>query len=263
MELFHTVAPDTQRMNQLKQWLLNQKRVQDWESTPATLNAIHMLLLTGSDWLDTTNRCVATWDDKRYDTAAGETTTGYLKVNLPIGTTPQAPSTLTLRKEGEAPAWGALYTQYLQSMDQVEAQGQGLQVERKLFVETLEEGTRQMRPLTEERPLQVGDKVIVRLTIRSDQDYQYVCLKDTRAGCMEPTQVRSGYVWREGIGYYHVAKDASEQFFFEQLPQGTYVVEYNAYITRSGDYAAGVSTLQCLYAPEFVAHSAGQRIKVK
>ena len=263
MELFHTVAPDTQRMNQLKQWLLNQKRVQDWESTPATLNAIHMLLLTGSDWLGTTNRCVVTWGDKRYDTAAGETATGYLKVNLPIGTTPQASSTLTLRKEGEEPAWGALYTQYLQSMDQVEAQGQGLQVERKLFVETLEEGTRQMRPLTEERPLQVGDKVIVRLTIRSDQDYQYVCLKDTRAGCMEPTQVRSGYVWREGIGYYHVAKDASEQFFFEQLPQGTYVVEYSAYITRSGDYAAGVSTLQCLYAPEFVAHSAGQRIKVK
>ena len=111
--------------------------------------------------------------------------------------------------------------------------------------------------------MQIGDKVIVRLTIRSDQDYQYVCLKDTRAGCMEPTQVHYGYVWREGIGYYHVAKDASEQFFFEQLPQGTYVVEYSAYITRSGNYAAGVSTLQCLYAPEFVAHSAGQRIKVK
>lgn len=263
MELFHTVEPSTQRMNQLKQWLLNQKRVQDWESTPATLNAVHMLLLTGSDWLDTTNRCVATWGDKQYDTAEGETATGYLKVNLPIGTTQPTPSTLTLRKEGEAPAWGALYTQYLQSMDQVEAQGQGLQVERKLFVETLEEGTRQIRPLTEEQPLQVGDKVIVRLVIRSDQDYQYVCLKDTRAGCMEPTQARSGYVWREGIGYYHVAKDASEQFFFERLPKGTYVVEYSAYITRPGEYAAGVSTLQCLYAPEFVAHSAGQRIKVK
>lgn len=263
MELFHTVEPDTQRMNQLKQWLLNQKRVQDWESTPATLNAVHMLLLTGSDWLDTTNRCVATWGDKQYDTAEGETATGYLKANLPIGTAQQTPSTLTLRKEGEAPAWGALYTQYLQSMDQVEAQGQGLQVERKLFVESLEEGTRQIRPLTEEQPLQVGDKVIVRLVIRSEQDYQYVCLKDTRAGCMEPTQARSGYVWREGIGYYHVAKDASEQFFFEQLPKGTYVVEYSAYINRSGEYAAGVSTLQCLYAPEFVAHSAGQRIKVK
>ena len=147
-------------------------------------------------------------------------------------------------------------------MDQVEAKGQGLQVERKLFVETLEKGSRQLRPLIEEQPLQVGDKVIVRLVIRSDQDYQYVCLKDTRAGCMEPTQTRSGYVWREGIGYYHVAKDASEQFFFELLPQGTYVVEYGAYVTRSGDYAGGVSSLQCLYAPEFVAHSAGQRIKV-
>ena len=262
MELFQTVEPDVQQMNQLKQWLLNQKRVQDWESTPATLNAVHMLLLTGSDWLGTTNRCVAIWGDQQYDTAAGETATGYLKTNLPLQATQQPPSALALRKEGEAPAWGALYTQYFQSMDQVEAKGQGLQVERKLFVETLEQGSKQLRPLTEEQPLQVGDKVIVRLVIRSDQDYQYVCLKDTRAGCMEPTQTRSGYVWREGIGYYHVAKDASEQFFFEQLPQGTYVVEYGAYVTRSGDYAGGVSSLQCLYAPEFVAHSAGQRIKV-
>ena len=235
---------------------------QDWESTPATLNAVHMLLLTGSDWLGTTNRCVATWGDQQYDTAKGETATGYLKTNLPLVTASQTQPTLTLRKEGEAPAWGALYTQYLQPIDQVEAKGQGLQVERKLFVETLEKGSRQLRPLTEEQPLQIGDKVIVRLVIRSEQDYQYVCLKDTRAGCLEPTQAHSGYVWRDGLGYYQVAKDASEQFFFEQLPQGTYVVEYSAYVNRSGDYAGGISTLQCLYAPEFVAHSAGQRIKV-
>ena len=263
MELFHTVEPDTQRMNQLKQWLLNQKRVQDWESTPATLNAVHMLLLTGSDWLGTTNRCVATWGEKQYDTAEGETATGYLKTNLPLETASQTQPTLTLRKEGEAPAWGALYTQYLQPIDQVEAKGQGLQIERKLFVEALEKSSRQLRPLTEEQPLQIGDKVIVRLVIRSEQDYQYVCLKDTRAGCLEPAQSRSGYTWRDGLGYYQVAKDASEQFFFEQLPRGTYVVEYSAYVNHSGDYAGGISTLQCLYAPEFVAHSAGQRIKVK
>ena len=126
MELFQTVEPDVQQMNQLKQWLLNQKRVQDWESTPATLNAVHMLLLTGSNWLGTTNRCVATWGEKQYDTAEGETATGYLKTNLPLQTTQQTPSALTLRKESEAPAWGALYTQYFQPIDQVEAKGQGL-----------------------------------------------------------------------------------------------------------------------------------------
>ena len=263
MELFHTVEPDTQRMNQLKQWLLNQKRVQDWESTPATLNAVHTLLLTGSDWLGTENRCVATWGDQVYDTAKGEIATGYLKTPLPLASLSSAQASLSLRKEGEAPAWGALYAQYFQPIDQVEAQGQGLHIERKLFVETTEAGTRQIRPLTEEQSLRVGDKVIVRLVIRSDQAYQYVCLKDSRAGCLEPTPTRAGYAWREGIGYYQVAKDASELFFFEHLPQGTYVVEYSAYATRPGDYAGGVSTLQCLYAPEFVAHSAGQRIKVK
>ena len=113
-------------------------------------------------------------------------------------------------------------------MDQVSAKGQTLRVERKLFVETLSEEKREIRPLAADEKLQVGDKVTIRLVIHSDRDYQYVCLKDSRAGCFAPTQTRSGYERREGIGYYHSAKDASEMFFFEQLPQGTFVIEYTA-----------------------------------
>ena len=64
MSVFNEIAPDTQHTNRMKQWLLNQKRTQNWESVPATVNAIYALLLTGSDWLNTQNTCVATWDGK-------------------------------------------------------------------------------------------------------------------------------------------------------------------------------------------------------
>ena len=264
MELFETVAPNRQQTDRMKQWLLNQKRVQDWVSTPATLQAIHTLLYTGSDWVANENRCEVTWGSTHYDSAAGEAATGYLKATLPTEPALQtAQPTLTLRKTGTAPAWGAVYTQYFQAIDQAKEAGKALKVERKLFVERTTAEGRHIQPLGEDEALRVGDKVIVRLVIRSDRDYQYVCLKDSRAGCLEPTQNLSGYAWRDGVGYYQSSKDASTAFFFELLPQGTYVIEYSAFAIRSGEYASGLSTLQCLYAPEFVAHSAGGRIKVE
>ena len=46
------------------------------------------------------------------------------------------------------------------------------------------------------------------------------------------------------------------------LPQGTFVLEYAVYVSRTGEYAGGISTIQCLYAPEFVSHTEGNIIKV-
>lgn len=171
MSVFNEIAPDTQNTNRMKQWLLNQKRTQNWESVPATVNAIYALLLTGSDWLNTQNTCVATWDGKTYSTAEGEIATGYLKTILPNEpVNSSANPVLSIRKEGNTPAWGAVYEQYFQEIDKVKGQKGVLSVEKKLFVETNNGTNRQIRPVTPEQPLRIGDKVIVRLTIRTDRE---------------------------------------------------------------------------------------------
>ncbi|WP_455635422.1 alpha-2-macroglobulin family protein [Parabacteroides sp.] len=264
MSVFNEIAPDTQHTNQMKQWLLNQKRTQDWESVPATVNAIYALLLTGSDWLNTQNTCVATWDGKTYSTAEGEIATGYLKTILPNEpATHSANPVLSIRKEGDTPAWGAVYEQYFQEIDKVKGQKGVLNVEKKLFVETNNGTNRQIRPVTPEQPLRIGDKVIVRLTIRTDREMDYVCLKDLRAGCFEPADPLSGPESRDGIWYYRSPKDVSENFFINRLPEGTFVLEYPVYVSRSGEYAGGISTIQCMYAPEFVSHTAGESLQVE
>jgi uncharacterized protein YfaS (alpha-2-macroglobulin family) len=89
-----------------------------------------------------------------------------------------------------------------------------------------------------------------------------VHMKDLRAANMEPTNVLSQYKWQGGLGYYESTKDASTNFFISYLPRGTYVFEYSLFITHTGNYSAGLSTIQCMYAPEFNAHSEGVRIKV-
>lgn len=263
MSVFNEIAPDTQNTNRMKQWLLNQKRTQNWESVPATVNAIYALLLTGSDWLNTQNTCVATWDGKIYSTAEGEIATGYLKTILPNEpANNSANPVLSIRKEGNTPAWGAVYEQYFQEIDKVKGQKGVLSVEKKLFVETNNGTNRQIRPVTPEQPLRIGDKVIVRLTIRTDREMNYVFLKDLRAGCFEPADQLSGPESRDGIWYYRSPKDVSENFFINRLPEGTFVLEYPVYVSRSGEYAGGISTIQCMYAPEFVSHTAGESLRI-
>lgn len=262
MSVFKELAPGNTDTDRLKQWLLNQKRTQNWESVPATVNAIYAILLTGRDWLNDNNECTVQWGNKTVNTATGETAIGYIKEVIPQKEITPQMSNLTVRKEGNAPAWGAVYHQYFESIDKVQKQSGVLNVEKKLFIETNSGSGLQLVPVTAQRPLHIGDKVVVRLTIRTDREMDYVFLKDLRAGCFEPVNQLSGPEYRDGVNYYRSPQDASENFFFNRLPQGSYVLEYPVYVSRTGEYAGGISTIQCLYAPEYVSHTAGEKIIV-
>ncbi|MDL2278762.1 alpha-2-macroglobulin [Parabacteroides sp. OttesenSCG-928-G07] len=263
MSAFKELGSNETEVNRMKQWLLSQKRTQNWESTPSTVNAIYAILLSGDDWLSQNNVVTAQWNGNRYSTADGEVATGYLKEVLTAEAINPAAARITIRKEGSTPVWGAVYSQYFESLDKVSASKGVLNVEKKLFVEINNGNEIQIRPVTSGQPLRVGDKVIVRLTIRTDRDMDYVFLKDLRAGCFEPGQSLSGYRSGDGVGYYQSPKDVAEHFFFARLPKGTFVVEYPVYVSRTGEYTAGISTIQCMYAPEFVSHTDGEKIVVK
>jgi hypothetical protein len=111
--------------------------------------------------------------------------------------------------------------------------------------------------------MKVGDKVKVRIELRVDRTMEYVHMKDMRAACMEPVNVISQYKWQGGLGYYESTKDASTNFFFGQLPKGTYVFEYPLFVTHTGTFSNGITTIQCMYAPEFTSHSEGVNVKVE
>lgn len=263
MSVFATLAPDTQTTDRMKQWLLNQKQTQRWASVPSTVNAIYALLLTGSDWLNNPSACTVQWGKQTFSTADGEAGTGYIRRVLSQPEITPDDQRLVIRKEGGSPAWGAVYTQYFQPITQVTAsKGAALNVEKKLFIETNGAAGGQLVPLAPDRPLRVGDKVVVRLVVRTDREMDYVYLKDLRAGCFEPATQLSGSEYRDGVWYYRSPEDVSENFFFNRLPAGTFVLEYPVYVSREGEYAGGVSTIQCLYAPEFVSHTEGYRIRV-
>ena len=138
-----------------------------------------------------------------------------------------------------------------------------LQLKKKLFIQKLTDRGPVLTPVEEGTELHVGDKIIVRIELKADRDMEYVHLKDMRASGLEPVNVISGYQWQGGLGYYESTKDASTNFFFDLLRKGTYIFEYPLFVSHTGDFSNGITTIQCMYAPEFSAHSEGSRISVE
>lgn len=262
MEAFAEISGNTADLDEMKIWLLRQKQTQRWDSPLSTVDAVYALLCKGSDWLTSSNQVAIQLGDKKVDTASGEAGTSYVKQTFAASeTTPSMGRAQVALKGNTGFGWGALYWQFYQDLKQVKQSGNSLSVSKKLFVEKLQASGKVLIPI-ENVVLQKGDKVITRLVVTSDRNMEYVALKDLRAACFEPVQQRSGCNWKQGVTYYQTTKDASTQFFFASLPKGSYVFEYEVWVNNAGEFTSGITTLECLYAPEFSAHSGGERISV-
>ena len=253
MEAIQRITKDTKAIDEMKRWLLKQKQTQTWETPIATADAVYALMATGaSDLLANTGGVEITLGKEVIRTPADDAI-GYIKKT--VSGDVMNIKKIRVDKEGAGMGWGAVYAQYLESMDQIGEQGNGLSVSRQLY--------KGDEALNESVPLKVGDKITVRLTVKADRDMDFVQIKDDRAACMEPLQAVSGFRWGNGLGYYQATKDASTQFFIDQMRKGTYVIEYQVYVNRTGEYQAGIATVQSAYAPEFGGHTGGYRVMVE
>ena len=251
MEAIQHVEKDEKMLEEMKRWLLKQKQVQCWNTPLATADAVYALLSDG----------MASTESGQMQAVAGNVTLETPKDGLgcishTLSGAEAEVKTLTVSHTGKAAGWGAVYAQYLEDMDRVKAfEGKGLQVSREYIYKG--------KTLSAKEKLQVGDKLTVRLTLRADRDMDFVCLKDERAACMEPVRQISGYEWSDGLGRYRVSGDAATTFFMDHLRKGTYVIEYEVHVDRSGVYQAGTSEIRSVYAPEFGSHTEGYTLYIE
>jgi uncharacterized protein YfaS (alpha-2-macroglobulin family) len=250
-------------MDNMKRWLLKQKQTSIWESTHATADAVFALLSTGSNWFSSEKKTIIKIGGEVIEPESKEQGTGYFKKSWSGSEIKPDMGKVQVVHQGNAPAWGAMYWQYFEDIDKIAKSDASLDVEKALFIEQTGVSGKELVPVTENHSLKVGDKVIIRLTVRTDRDIEFVHLKDLRAACFEPIEQISDTRWQGRTLYYQTSKDASTHFYFDHLPRGTYVFEYGVYVTGAGSYSNGIATIQCLYAPEFTSHTAGIRINVK
>ncbi|WP_210516857.1 alpha-2-macroglobulin family protein [Hymenobacter terricola] len=262
IEAFDEVKNDQKSVDEMKLWLLKQKQTHNWESTRATADACYALLLRGSDWLVPAQPLQVTVGGQAIQPEAAQAGTGYFKTSWPAAEVQPAQGKVTLTKPDAGVAWGALYWQYFEDIDKVTSAATPLSLERELYRETRTAGGPVLEKLTAASPLKIGDALVVRLVLRTDRALEYVHLKDQRAAGLEPIAQTSGYRYQNGLGYYESPRDAATNFFLSEVPRGTHVFEYRLRASQAGDFSGGLSQVQCLYAPEFGAHSAGVRLRV-
>lgn len=267
IEVFSEVHKDTNTVNALKTWLLQQKQVQHWRSSRATAEACYALLLQGINWANEETMLTIKAGNQVFDASSEkrEAGTGFFQRSLEADQIKPELGTIEviLQKSNNQPAWGAVYWQYFDNLDQIQSANTSLQLEKKYFVKTNSKNGPVLMPIEDGEALQVGDQVVVRLVLRTDRALEYVHLKDMRPSCLEPVATTSGYRWQNALGYYQSTNDVTTSFFISHMPRGTYVWEYELTATHAGNYSSGIATLQCLYAPEFSSHAAGIRMKVQ
>lgn len=247
----------------MQRWLLQQKRTQSWESTTATADACHALLVSGgTDLLE--DNTVQILLDKEPLASKNRKGVGYERWSWdPDTVTDRSFETLSITGNSGRLSWGGAYLSYMAKPEQVNAHSSGgLVLEKFLYKEVITDEGRAIKPI-EEADIAVGDRLIVRLAFKADRAFEYVHLKDQRAVGFEPAEQLSSYTYQNGLRFYRSAKDASMNFFFEYLPKGEHLVEYEVFATMGGRLSNGLGSIQCMYAPEFTAHTAGQVVQVK
>ncbi len=160
--------------------------------------------------------------------------------------------------------WGAVSATYTATPEEITAQGSGFQIERTLQV--LHDGkwkTLSVKNNQTSQVLKVGDHVRWVYTLKADRDFDHVCLKSARPAAFESKHPFSGMTWMNDLHAYRMVRDTENEYFFEHLPKGEYRFEDEMVVIRSGEFSGGISTVQCTFAPEFIAHSSALDVLVK
>ena len=249
IEAIQQVTPDDQQtIDEMRRWLLQEKRTQAWDTPINSVNAIWAFLNGNSQQLTTTSQPTTfAIDDQPLALPQATAGIGYVKTAViePKGKTFKA------TKTSEGTSWGAVYAQFMQKTKEIETSNSGIKVSREIIPLTSH--------LSSLTSLTVGNRVRVRITIETTRDLDFVQVVDRRAACMEPVRQLSGYQ----RGAYVSPKDAATHYFYGQLSKGKHVIETEYYIDRAGRYESGTCTIQCAYAPEFRATAPSMTLNVK
>jgi hypothetical protein len=261
------VSPEDERMDGLALWLLLNKKLNQWKSTRTTAQVIYTLFhyMRSRELLDA---------DQKIEVSIGPDIeeTFMFKHDEYIGRTwvvveGDDISGDVLRgagvsKEGRGRAFASLTWHYSTEEMPDDARGDFLSVQREYFVRQKMGEEVLLLPITDGQEVKVGDQIEVQLSVRSKHPAEYVHLKDPRAAGLEPEHPISRHRWDLGLWWFEEVRDSGTNFFFERLPQGEYTLKYRLRANMSGRFKAGPATLQCLYAPEFSAFSAGSVLEV-
>jgi uncharacterized protein YfaS (alpha-2-macroglobulin family) len=266
IELFTEAGNNDKAVEEMKIWLLRNKQTNNWATTKATAAACYALLLKGDNWLVEPGSSEIKLGGM--DLAGlkpglkADAGTGYIKTSWTGEQVKPALGMVNIKNNGKTITWGAMHWQYLENLDKITPSQTDIHLERKYFVQKQTDSGPVLTAVDAKHQPKTGDLLKVVVYLKAGRDFQYIQLKDMRPAGTEPVDVLSTYKYQDGLFYYQVTKDVATNFFINDLNKGSYVFEYRLRVVQPGNFSTGVSTVQCMYAPEFNAHSEGERMDI-
>jgi uncharacterized protein YfaS (alpha-2-macroglobulin family) len=271
---FHTMVikalleinPDDARINGLVKWLMFSKKATMWGNTEAASKAVYTLLnviKTKSDftyaktfkteWAGEENVIEVEPFDlsskvtySKYAPEAGKTALKAIVTRLVSGAT----------QADALPDFASLSALFYSSTPKQPAKGL-MNVTKEFYLVQ----DKAVKALKNGDVVKVGDEIQVRLTINTDNRFDYVAIEDPKPAAFEADALLSGWKYDKLMRYEEV-RDSKTNFFMNALPHGTYELKYTLRPTTPGTYNVGAASMQSTFAPEFATHSSGFVINV-
>ncbi|MBQ0152805.1 MAG: hypothetical protein KBS61_07930 [Chryseobacterium sp.] len=262
LEAFNTLKPSDEKfIEEMKMWLITQKEVNSWGSSRSTAEVIFTILNSGKSWTTPeSDKAEITWGGKVVNPQSQATS--YLKSAVKTDVLDRNLATVTVSKQGAGIVQGGLFWQYYEDLNKIKSSESYISISKELYKKVKTVNGEELQKISTQTPVKVGDKVTVRMILNTDRAMEFVHLKDMRAAGFEPLDVISGYQWKNNLGYYQSTKDASTNFYIQNMPKGKYVFEYDFVANASGTFSNGITTLQNYYAPQMNAHTEGTTVQI-
>ncbi len=260
------LSPGDPRVGGLVHWLLMNRKTNHWHSTKATAEALYALakVLQAQGRLAAREEIVvqAGPHRARFVFEPDRFTGKGNRLVVPGASVGSATATVEAANRGQGLAFVSATWHFATSRPPLAGRGDVLAVSRQFFKRAVHGDRVTLIPLTSGDGVAVGDEVEVRLEVRSRFPMEFVHLRDPRpAGC-EPVVPTSSFKWDRGVVRYEEVRDSGVNFFFEDLPPGEFSFVHRLRAVTAGNFQVGPAVIQSMYAPEFVAYSAGASLRI-
>lgn len=254
LEAYSSIQPSNSIIDGIRLWLINEKSRRDWGSSRNCSYAIAAILGSGSNWTPpvTPRTAIRINSGEPLQFTATDLATGYFRHPLSEGNLD-----IRIDKVGKFPAYGAIYAVGRRQLADIKPVSlPDLSISKELYIYKngkWEQVTGELKP---------GDKVKTLMRIKSDVDLSYVMIVNNRPACFEPVKQLPSNTWAEGISFYNEPRTSATNIFVDFLPRGTYLLEEEFNVDRTGTYSSGTAALQSEYAPAYSVRSAAGTVTV-
>jgi hypothetical protein len=255
---------DDALINGAVRWLLSVRKGGKWKSTRDTAFALYALTeyLKSSGELSPDIRATVTLNGRNLGSVR------FTRENLfsdegsfEVSGDQLRPGkqTITISTEGDAKVYYDAFLTYFSLEEPIKAASTTIEVQReynKITRSVNDRGAEVIkRSLVKEGDLlESGDEIEVSLTLKSENNYEYLVYEDYKpAGC-EPMAITSGRVWGSYASNVEL-RDEKVVFFISWLPRGEHTIRYLLRAETPGEFHALPTNGYAMYAPDIRAIS--------